>query len=58
LGTTVKAEFDENTTLPDGQKYDPEKGLEQLAQFGAIVKPWTEEQFAKRKQAWEQINQD
>ena len=47
--------LDENTTLPNGAKYDPAQGLEQLELFGVtVVKSW-EEYEAWRK---EQRNKD
>lgn len=45
----VAAEFDENTILPDGTKYDPTQGIEQLTRFGAIVEPLTSDEIRERQ---------
>ena len=33
----LRTQLDENTILPDGSKYDPAQGLEQLKRFGVTV---------------------
>lgn len=43
--------FDENTILPDGTNYDPEKGLDQLARFGAYTQALTWDDLSKMRQS-------
>jgi len=48
-GTIRQAQFDEHTTLPDGLFYQPERGIEQLARFGAVVEALSREEIEGRR---------